>query len=34
MDIKYKRTLNPNKRKVVFYYQCKKFNVGHIKKTI
>ena len=34
MDIKYKRTLNPNKRKVVVYYQGKTFNVGHIKKTI
>jgi len=34
MDIKYKRTLNPNKRKVVVYYQGKKFNVGHIKRTI
>ena len=34
MDIKYKRTLNPNKRKVVVYYQGKTFNVGHIKRTI
>jgi hypothetical protein len=34
MDIKYKRTLNRNKRKVVVYYQGKTFNVGHIKRTI
>ena len=34
MEIKYKKTLNPNKRKVVVYYQGKKFNVGYIKKTI
>lgn len=34
MEIKYKKTLNPNKRKVIVHYQGKKFNVGYIKKTI
>ncbi len=34
MEIKFKKTLSPNKKKVVVYYQDKKFKVGHIKKTI
>lgn len=34
MKIKFKRTLNPNEKNVVVYYQGKKFEVGYIKKTI
>ena len=34
MEIKFKRTLNPRKKKVIVYYQGKTFDLGHIKKTI
>ncbi len=33
MDIKYQRTFNPKKKKVIVSYQGKKHHVGDIRKT-